>query len=146
MISLTGCAEISRQEPGQTAFGSQPVSFPKQIQDLSGNWEYQDQAGEGDITLNADGVGKYDWKDGRFVTESFEEGVWKGKWIQKENDREGGFELRFSTDPHLATGKWWYTRIGEDQDPLEPGGEFSMKRISTNPLGTQNPQGGKLLP
>jgi hypothetical protein len=30
----------------------------------------------------------------------------------------------------VAQGEWWYTRIGKDHDPLQPGGTIRMARPS----------------
>ena len=80
------------------------------------------------IMLNADGKGPSDWKEGRFETISLQEGLWTGVWIQDGNDREGAFELTFSDNSSVAQGTWWYTRIGKNRDPLQPGGTFRMSR------------------
>ena len=97
---------------------------------MAGSWEYKDAAGQGIITLNTEGNGVYEWEEGRFETLSLENRTWIGKWVQEGNDREGGFELTFSDDVSVAEGEWWYTRIGKDSDPLQPGGSFSMSRSS----------------
>ena len=126
-----GCAEITPPTSQEIHSRSIPYSFPQQIEDLAGSWEYKDAAGEGIITLDAEGKGVYEWEDGWFETVSMENGMWTGIWIQKGNDREGGFELKFSDDVSVAQGRWWYTRIGNDHDPLQPGGTFRMTRSST---------------
>ncbi|MDX1412136.1 MAG: hypothetical protein R3351_08255, partial [Nitrospirales bacterium] len=81
------------------------------------------------LTLDQQGKGTYEWQEGRFETTSLSNGIWKGTWHQEGNDREGGFELQLHPDLQSATGNWWYTRIGKDQDPLEPGGSFSLRRV-----------------
>jgi hypothetical protein len=43
--------------------------------------------------------------------------------------------LKYSGDSPVARGHWWYTRIGKDRDPLEPGGTFTMKRIPSPLIG-----------
>jgi len=78
------------------------------------------------------GKGGYHWEEGRLETLSLNEGHWKGIWVQKGNDREGGFELTFSNDSQVAQGEWWYTRIGNDRDLLLSGGTFRMARPSVN--------------
>jgi len=128
LLMLTGCAEVSppvsqKIHPRTTTF-----SIPQRIEDLAGPWEYKDDAGQGTINLNALGKGSYDWKEGRFETLSLKNGHWTGIWVQEGNDREGGFELRFSNDSPVAQGEWWYTRIGNNHDPHQPGGTFRMAR------------------
>jgi hypothetical protein len=81
--------------------------------------------------LNAEGKGAYEWEEGRFETLSLENRTWTGVWIQEGNDREGEFKLTFSDDSSVAEGKWWYTRIGNDKNPIQPGGTFRMSRSST---------------
>ena len=68
-------------------------------------------------------------QEGRFETTALSNGLWKGRWVQLGNDREGGLEARLAKDGMSARGLWWYTRIGNDNDPLEPGGEFTLRRI-----------------
>lgn len=84
----------------------------------------------GIITLNVEGKGDYQWEEGWFETPSLENRRWIGVWIQEGNDREGGFELTFSDDSSVAEGNWWYPRIGNDKDPLQPSGTFRMTRSS----------------
>jgi hypothetical protein len=108
--------------------------MPQDITDLTGLWEYTDNTGSYPITLNAEGKGTYEWKEGQFETLSLQEGLWTGIWIQEGNDREGGFELTFLENADVAEGEWWYTRIGKDRDPLEPGGHFTMTRPSVTHL------------
>ena len=128
---VVGCAEFI--PPASQEIHSSPMisSPPREIKDLAGSWEYKDAAGEGIIMLDAKGHGAYEWEEGRLQTLSLKNGVWTGVWIQEGNDREGGFELTFSKDALVAEGKWWYTRIGKDTDPLEPGGPFKMIRSPT---------------
>ncbi len=40
--------------------------------------------------------------------------TWHGVWFQKENDRDGGFAVKFSQDFSEGEGRWWYSRIGAD--------------------------------
>ena len=134
LFMLVGCAKVT--PPVSEEIHSPPATFalPQRIEDLAGAWEYKDTAGEGVITLDAEGRGAYEWEDGRFQTLSLEDRTWTGVWIQEGNDREGGFKLTFSDDGSVAHGNWWYTRIGEDHDPLEPGGTFSMSRSSAHQM------------
>ncbi len=130
LMGLAGCVEVSPPVSQEIRPRSTTFSLPHRIEDLAGPWEYKDDAGQGTINLNASGKGAYDWKEGRFETQSLNEGHWTGIWVQEENDREGGFELRFSNDSPVAQGEWWYTRIGNNHDPLQPGGTFVMVRPS----------------
>jgi hypothetical protein len=130
MPSVVGCVEFSH-EIHQEQRNLQEISvMPQDITDLAGLWEYGDHTGSYPITLNAEGIGPYEWEEGRFETIALQEGLWTGVWIQEGNDREGGFELTFSENADVAQGEWWYTRIGKDHDPLQPGGRFTMTRSS----------------
>jgi len=130
IVSVVSCAELSHEvSQGQKTIQDRVV-LPRDTTDLAGLWEYEDNTGSYTITLNAEGKGPYDWEEGRFETISLKEGLWTGIWIQEGNDREGGFELTFSENADVAQGEWWYTRIGKDRDPLQPGGTFKMSRSS----------------
>lgn len=132
-IGLVGCAEVSTPVSQEIHPKSTTFSLPQRIEDLAGPWEYKDgDSGQGTINLNAEGSGPYDWQEGRLETLSLNEGHWKGIWVQKGNDCEGGFELTFSNDSPVAQGEWWYTRIGNDRDLLLSGGTFRMARPSAN--------------
>ena len=104
---------------------------PSSIDDFNpaGVWLYEDRLVVGEAKLDENGNGSYPWKGGYFVTESWEGGVWKGKWYQPGNDREGGFELKLSPDLNFAAGRWWYTRIGTDTSPDKPGGKITLTRM-----------------
>ncbi len=128
IVSAVGCAELSHEIPQEQRNLQEISVMPQDITDLAGLWEYGDNTGSYTIMLNASGKGPYDWKEGRFETISLQEGLWTGVWIQDGNDREGAFELTFSDNSSVAKGKWWYTRIGKDRDPLQPGGTFRMSR------------------
>ncbi|WP_455244905.1 hypothetical protein [Petrachloros mirabilis] len=96
---------------------------------LAGEWEYEDGAVV-TLTLDEQGNGTYPWKDGRFETTALSDHSWHGMWYQKENDREGGFAVKFSPDYSDGEGRWWYTRIGEDHSPAQEGGTFHLTRKS----------------
>ena len=130
MVSIVGCAEFSHRITQEQRNLQKNSVMPKNITELSGLWEYGDHTGSYSIMLNAEGKGPYEWEEGRFETISLKEGLWRGIWIQEGNDREGEFELTFSENADVAEGKWWYTRIGKDHDPLQPGGTFKMSRPS----------------
>ncbi|MEX0829258.1 MAG: hypothetical protein WD032_03365 [Nitrospirales bacterium] len=131
LLTLSGCANTTRPESQEIHTRSITVTIPQQIEDLAGVWEYKDAAGEGILMLNAEGKGAYEWEEGRFETLSLKNGMWTGRWIQEGNDREGEFKLTFSDDASVAQGEWWYTRIGKDHNPLQPGGMFRMSRTSS---------------
>ena len=134
MASIVGCAEFSHEIPQELRNIQQISVIPQHITDLAGLWEYTDNTGSYPITLNAEGKGTYEWKEGRFETLSLHKGLWTGTWIQEGNDREGEFELMFPENTDVAKGEWWYTRIGKDRDPLQPGGHFTMTRPSVTHL------------
>lgn len=94
---------------------------------LAGEWEYEDGAV---VTLKLDeqGNGTYAWKEGRFETTALTGRTWRGMWFQKENDREGGFTVEFAPDFSEGEGRWWYSRIGVDHTPEQPGGTFHLTR------------------
>lgn len=135
VVGVAGCAERSHRLPQGEKSIRELSAPPRHIHDLAGVWEYEDKSGSYLIRLNEEGKGTYDWEDGWFETHEFKDGVWKGTWFQAGNDREGGFELKCSEDLPVAWGYWWYTRIGKDRNPLEPGGTFTMKRISSQLTG-----------
>lgn len=127
-INVAGCAGLPQEDAStDSVIGD---SIPRSIEDLAGAWEYVDSNGTFTLTLNKEGHGTYEWKNGRIVTETLAKGVWTGKWYQTENDREGRFKLTFSPGSPIANGLWWYTRIGDDRAPLEPGGTFALRRLS----------------
>jgi hypothetical protein len=49
-------------------------------------------------------------------------------WFQKENDRDGGFMVKFSPDFSEGEGHWWYSRIGTDHAPTQKGGTFHLSK------------------
>ena len=103
------------------------ASEPDDRQVLAGEWEYVDGAAVR-LTLDEQGNGHYDWKDGRFETHSLVGHTWDGMWFQKENDREGGFTVEFSPDFSDGEGRWWISRIGADQVPTQKGGTFHLSK------------------
>ena len=94
---------------------------------LTGEWEYVDGA-VNRLTLDEDGNGHYNWKDGRFETRSLIGHTWHGRWFQKENDRDGGFTVEFSPDFSEGEGRWWYSRIETDHAPMQKGGTFHLSK------------------
>ncbi len=117
------------------ACGHQAVVRPTVMPDLpagdrsvlAGEWEYEEGAATL-LRLDEQGNGAYDWKEGRFETTQFADHTWTGNWIQKENDREGGFLITLSPDYSEGDGIWWYVRIGSDRAPSEKGGRFHVSK------------------
>jgi hypothetical protein len=94
---------------------------------LAGEWEYEDGAVVL-LTLDEQGNGAYDWKGGRFETQTLIGQTWDGMWFQTENDRDGGFTVEFSSDFSEGEGRWWYSRIGTDHAPTQKGGTFHLSK------------------
>lgn len=112
---------------------SVPPSMASQPGDrhvLAGEWEYEDGAVVL-LILDEEGNGKYEWKDGRFETQTLIGHTWSGMWSQKENDRDGGFIVEFSPDFSEGDGRWWYSRIGTDHAPAQNGGTFHLSKKNT---------------
>jgi hypothetical protein len=95
---------------------------------LAGEWEYEDSGIVQTLRLDEQGNGAYGWKGGRFQTAHLTGQSWSGYWSQRENDREGRFEVTFSDDFLEGRGQWWYTRIENDIAPYRPGGTFILRR------------------
>ncbi len=118
-----------------SACASQPVMQPAIQADsrtgersvLAGEWEYEDGASVL-LSLDKQGDGTYEYKDGRFKTLRLEGHTWIGTWHQTENDREGGFWVKLSNDYSEGQGRWWYTRIGSDHTPSQKGGTFRLSK------------------
>lgn len=126
-----GCAkDAGRHVPASQAAVAPPVSAMAKHPALAGTWEYEESGQTILITLNEYGRGTYEWKGGRFITTAFSNGVWKGLWLQQDNDREGEFEVTFPQNATEGQGRWWYTRIGDDTAPARPGGVFQIARQS----------------
>ena len=103
------------------------VSQPGDRNVLAGEWEYVEGAAVL-LTLDEQGNGRYDWKDGRFKTQTLVGHTWHGMWFQTENDRDGGFTVEFSSDFSEGEGRWWYSRIGTDHAPTQKGGTFHLSK------------------
>lgn len=104
---------------------------------LAGEWEYEESGMTITLILDRFGNGNYDFKDGRFVTNRLVDRVWSGTWIQRENDREGEFEITLTADYREGDGRWWYTRIEDDRHPQKPGGRFHVTKNAL-PLDARN--------
>ena len=111
---------------------SSPPSMASQAGDrhvLAGEWEYIDVTGAAVLlTLDEQGSGHYDWKDGRFETLTLIDHTWNGMWFQEENDQDGGFTVEFSPDFSEGEGQWWHSRIGTDYAPTQKGGTFHLSK------------------
>jgi hypothetical protein len=102
--------------------------------DLSGEWEIKEEDKSYRATLDSDGNGTYTWQEGFVRTTRNSDLVWQGTWVQRKNDREGGFEVILSNDRTQAQGIWWYTRVGEKHIPARQwGGTYALKRVSAVP-------------
>lgn len=98
---------------------------------LAGEWEYEEGGMVVPLKLDRFGNGSYDFKDGRFRTDVLTDHRWAGAWAQRENDREGGFEITLSPDYSEGEGRWWYTRIEEDRAPTKAGGRFHVVKVQS---------------
>ena len=125
---MWGCTTLSPPPQDTQALKENEKLANVQIQDLAGKWEIELSSAVYPLTFDEQGNGTYEWKHGRFLTTSLENGLWRGTWHQRDNDREGGFEIELSEDLRVGEGNWWYTRIGQDHEPLNPGGTFRLTR------------------
>lgn len=98
---------------------------------LAGVWEYYVDGAAVSLVLDEQGNVHYDWKYGRFETHTLIGHTWHGVWFQKENDRDGGRTVEFSTDFSEGEGRWWYSRIGTDHAPTQEGGTFHLSKKTT---------------
>lgn len=124
-IGLAGCAQTNYSRLPENSL---PVLAIEPDVVLEGTWEYEESGQTILIRLDKHGNGAYQWKDGQFLTTSCSNGVWKGRWSQRGNDREGLFEVRLSPDGTEGDGRWWYSRIGQDLSPNHRGGSFHIGR------------------
>jgi len=124
----TGCTQpIIQRETSMPPVAPLPPAGSDDRLVLAGEWEYEDSAVV-TLMLDKQGNGTYPWKEGRFETTALSGHTWQGKWFQNENDREGGFTVKFSSDFSEGDGRWWYSRIGDDQAPTQEGGTFHLSR------------------
>jgi SnoaL-like domain len=109
--------------------------------DLKGEWEVQEEDRTYHAVLDATGNGPYSWQHGILMTTRIDNEQWEGTWRQPGNDREGGFELRLSGDHTTASGRWWYTRVGNRSNipPRQWGGEYRFKRVNSGVLMSSQP-------
>lgn len=104
---------------------------------LAGEWEYEEGGMVVPLRLDRFGNGTYDFKDGRFRTDLLSDHHWAGGWAQRENDREGGFEITLSANFSEGEGRWWYTRIERDAAPTKAGGRFHVIKVQST-VGNQS--------
>ena len=121
---------------GQVASPPKPpvsqIADPADVRDpqvLAGEWEYEEGGIVVSLVLDQRGNGDYAFKGGRFETGALWDHTWIGKWSQRENDREGGFEVTLTADYSEGEGRWWYTHIEHDKTPDKPGGRFKVIRV-----------------
>jgi hypothetical protein len=126
-LMVAGCSHPETFQPSGQAGLTRDHQSTEDRSVLAGEWEYED-GGVLLLRLDEQGNGTYSYKDGRFETTHLEGRTWMGKWYQKENDREGGFQVRLSSDYMEGEGTWWYVRIGADSTPSEKGGTFHLTR------------------
>jgi hypothetical protein len=133
LVSALLSAACTKSVSHQTvSIGSSLPSMTSEAGDrhvLAGEWEYIDSSGIVlPLTLDEQGNGHYDWKGGRFETQTLVNHTWKGMWFQEENDRDGGFTVELSPDFSEGEGQWWHSRIGTDDAPRQRGGTFHLSK------------------
>ncbi len=133
MLALQACSYAPRPQEGVWA---EPVAGEISLHRgenplLAGEWEYEESGMVVPLRLDRFGNGSYDFKDGRFRTDLFFDHRWVGGWAQRENDREGGFEITLSPDYSEGEGRWWYTRIEGDSAPTKAGGRFHVMKVQS---------------
>lgn len=131
LLSAPACTTLTDHE-GMV----RPLIVPSGVQEdrsvLAGEWDYEEGAVV-TLILDEQGNGAYPWKGGRFETHSLSDHTWHGKWVQMDNDREGGFSVQLSPDFSNGEGQWWYTRIEDDLAPTQKGGTFHLTKKSSAP-------------
>lgn len=136
---LLGCSLLAGACTNQVVQRDAPMdSHPGDRRVLAGEWEYVDGAVVR-LTLDEEGNGRYEWKDGRFETQTLVDHIWHGMWFQKENDRDGGFTVEFSPDFSEGEGRWWYSRIGTDRAPTQKGGTFHLTKKTAHMSHSDTP-------
>lgn len=133
LLIMQGCSHAP--QPQETTW-SEPVTGEISLHRgehavLAGEWEYEEGGMVVPLRLDRFGNGSYDFKDGRFRTDLLSDHQWAGAWAQRENDREGGFEITLSPDYSEGEGRWWYTRIEGDNAPTKAGGRFHVMKVQS---------------
>lgn len=127
--------------PTSPAIEPSSTKEPTQLT-LQGVWEIHEEDKSYHATLDADGNGTYTHEQGELTTTEIDGRLWEGTWIQKGNNREGGFEVLLSEDFTSAEGVWWYTRVDEHKNipPRMHGGTYLFKRLdaAATQTATQN--------
>ena len=133
-MTFMGCGEKQLGEPIPDTWAkpnqSCPLGIDKSV--LAGRWRYVEQGSSFVLNLDEQASGNYAWKEGRFVSLCLDRQTLRGYWQQAENDREGGYEVRLNPDFTAGEGRWWYSRIGDQTKPKQPGGTFKLERASGN--------------
>ncbi|WP_455388182.1 hypothetical protein [Petrachloros mirabilis] len=139
LLLSVGCTQpIVQRETTSPPAVSLPPAGSGDRRVLAGEWEYEDGAVV-TLTLDEQGNGTYPWKEGRFETTALSDHTWQGMWFQKENDREGGFTVKFSPDFSEGEGHWWYSRIEDDRAPTQKGGTFRLRRLTSQASASNIP-------
>lgn len=126
---LTGCAvDTAIKSPDPHSTSKQTSVLREGPHVLAGEWEYEEGGVVVVVELDHEGNGCYDFMDGEFKTATVADHTWTGTWLQRENNREGGFEVKLSSDYARGEGRWWYTRIEDNRSPEKPGGIFHINR------------------
>ena len=131
---LTACSHAKNLQPESAEMGSSETTTatgaPRVV--LAGEWEYEDNGIVQSLVLDDRGNGNYSWQNGLFMTTSLSGHSWSGSWYQRENDREGRFQVNLSSDYSEGEGRWWYTRIEMDTQPNRKGGAFHIRRVRSS--------------
>jgi len=149
LMVLVSCGEKKIEEPIPDTWAKPNQECPHGIDKnvLAGRWRYLEQGSSFLLNLDGQGNGSYSWKDGRVVSVCLDRQILRGQWLQSENDREGGFEIKLNSEMTAGDGRWWYSRIGGQNKPKQPGGDFRIERTSSDGnagLPQQNAAGGFL--
>lgn len=138
ILALHACSHAPR--PEEFSWSTPPVEAASnqsgESQVLAGEWEYEEGGIVVPLRLDRFGNGTYDFKDGLFRTDILSDHHWAGAWAQRENDREGGFDITLSPDYSEGEGRWWYTRIERDAAPSKSGGRFHVMKVQST-VGNQ---------
>jgi len=131
LFIFAGTLHAAACAPHPASMGSPPPVMAPQIGDrhgLAGKWDYIDSSGAVvPLILDEQGNGHYEWEEGHFKTHRLVDHTWSGTWVQKKNDREGGFTVKLAPDFSEGEGQWWYSRIGNDKAPTLKGGTFRLR-------------------
>lgn len=130
---ITACGHGPTGKSTEQTLARSEASGVEERQVLAGDWEYEEGGVVVPLALDAQGNGEYDFKGGKFLTGALTDHSWTGMWVQSENDREGGFEVKLSADYSAGEGRWWYTRIERDTSPMKSGGRFRLIRVQSFP-------------